>query len=103
MSAPTKTLRSLLRHLKKHSPSSSLEGGSQEYLKTLYKQEAATSETAKLGEDYLKLLTDITERSRLHNLDKGVEKKLGPKEMTKRSAARSGFSMPDEYDSSKIK
>ena len=50
-----------------------------------------------LGEEYLRLLSDISERASLHSLDRGAEKKLGPKEMTRRSAARSGFQMPKEF------
>ena len=48
-------------------------------------------------ENYYSLLKDINERKELHNLDQGGEKKLGLREITRRSAARSGFHLPDEY------
>jgi hypothetical protein len=46
---------------------------------------------------YQTMLGDVFERKRLQELDQGGEKKLDAKELTRRSAARSGFSMPDEY------
>ncbi|GMI22428.1 hypothetical protein TeGR_g2906, partial [Tetraparma gracilis] len=48
--------------------------------------------------NYSLLLGNVFERRRLQLLDQGGEKKLGARELTRRSAARSGFVMPDVYD-----
>ena len=47
--------------------------------------------------NYSHLIECVERRKFLHKLDTGAEIKLGHKEMTKRSAARSGFQMPKEY------
>mmetsp|Transcript_22295 Transcript_22295/g.46344 ORF Transcript_22295/g.46344 Transcript_22295/m.46344 type:complete len:91 (-) Transcript_22295:55-327(-) len=47
---------------------------------------------------YTKLLEDVFERRRLQKLDTGAESVLSAEEMTKRSAHRSGFKMPEKYE-----
>ncbi|GMH53988.1 hypothetical protein TrRE_jg631 [Triparma retinervis] len=47
---------------------------------------------------YSTLLEDVLERRRLQRLDTGAENKLSAAEMTKRSAHRAGFEMPEKYD-----
>jgi len=47
---------------------------------------------------YADLLTSVFERRRLQRLDTGAENKLDAKEMTKRSAHRAGFEMPEQYE-----
>ena len=44
------------------------------------------------------LKQDLKERGRLHELDGGAEKKLTPKELSRRAAARAGLKLPDEHD-----
>ncbi|GMI11282.1 hypothetical protein TrLO_g10483 [Triparma laevis f. longispina] len=53
-----------------------------------------SSKKLKICDDYTTLLTEVFERRRLQIIDTGAEKKLDGKEMTRRSAARSGFQMP---------
>ena len=47
--------------------------------------------------DYWKLVSDLSERKYLHELDGGAENKLSPREMSRRSAARAGLRLPEEY------
>jgi len=47
---------------------------------------------------YTTLTTNVFERRRLQLIDQGGEKKLGAAELTRLSAARSGFHMPMPYD-----
>mgnify|MGYP001182381021 CR=1 len=58
---------------------------------------ALSSTSATLIDNYSSLVERIEERKYLHSLDTGAENKLGHKELTRRSAARSGFQMPKEY------
>lgn len=63
-------------------------------------QETSLSEQHKRNQiayDYWKLVSDLSERKILHNLDGGAENKLSPREMSRRSAARAGLSLPEEY------
>jgi len=48
-----------------------------------------------LGYEYMTLLQNLEERKRLQQLDSGVEKKLSPKEMSRRAAARAGLRLPE--------
>mmetsp|Transcript_56659 Transcript_56659/g.64229 ORF Transcript_56659/g.64229 Transcript_56659/m.64229 type:complete len:131 (+) Transcript_56659:116-508(+) len=48
-----------------------------------------------LAYEYMTLLQNIDERKRLQQLDSGVEKKLSPKEMSRRAAARAGLRLPE--------
>mmetsp|Transcript_65796 Transcript_65796/g.73410 ORF Transcript_65796/g.73410 Transcript_65796/m.73410 type:complete len:131 (+) Transcript_65796:108-500(+) len=48
-----------------------------------------------LAYEYMTLLQNIDERKRLQQLDSGVEKKLSPKEMNRRAAARAGLRLPE--------
>lgn len=47
--------------------------------------------------NYYRLVSDTSERGKLHELDGGAENKLGPKEMSRRAAARAGLSLPVEH------
>jgi len=48
-----------------------------------------------LAYEYMILLQNIDERKRLQQLDTGVEKKLSPKEMSRRAAAKAGLRLPE--------
>uniref|UniRef100_A0A7S2UB15 Protein FMC1 homolog n=1 Tax=Attheya septentrionalis TaxID=420275 RepID=A0A7S2UB15_9STRA len=57
---------------------------------------ATTHSLRKLAYDYHMLRTNLVERARLHEMDGGAEVKLGPKEMSRRAAARAGLMLPEE-------
>eukprot|EP00934_Nitzschia_sp_Nitz4_P003955 Nitzschia sp. Nitz4//scaffold110_size71422//59744//60085//NITZ4_005883-RA/size71422-processed-gene-0.63-mRNA-1//1//CDS//3329533116//3945//frame0 len=52
-------------------------------------------ELRRIAYEYLILKQDLTERSRLHQLDAGAEEQLSPKELSRRAAARAGLQLPD--------
>ncbi|GMI12563.1 hypothetical protein TrVE_jg1341 [Triparma verrucosa] len=85
------SLKKLLTLLE-HSPSSSQT--LTPYLINLY-----TSSPSLLPslQTYTRLLTDVKHRRELQLIDTGAENKLDGMEMTRRSAARSGFQMPEVY------
>jgi len=58
---------------------------------------STTTPNASLLQNYANLVDRLEERKYLHSLDTGAENKLGYAELTKRSAARSGFQMPKTY------
>lgn len=117
--APTHTLRGILRYLKDHCPSSNV-SATADFQDTVSEQSApafppsrrfvldryrssvslspSSSEAARLrslAADYLALVSDVSERKTLHDLDAGVERKLSPREMSRRSAARAGLLLPE--------
>ena len=116
---PIHVLRGILRHLKKSCPSSNTpetvaaavgnhgsEGSIQQYVLSQYREAKEQSLTPgspvalqrrRLAYDYYQLISNLTERGRLHGLDGGAEKKLSPKEFTRRAAARAGFMIPETY------
>mmetsp|Transcript_2837 Transcript_2837/g.5911 ORF Transcript_2837/g.5911 Transcript_2837/m.5911 type:complete len:108 (+) Transcript_2837:88-411(+) len=96
---PVHVLRGIIRHLKSRCKSSE-----NEFVLNRHREyahlPASSTEAARLrsvASDYLSLISDVEERRRLHDLDAGVEKKLDPKEMSRRAAARAGLQMPKEY------
>jgi hypothetical protein len=120
---PEHVLRGILRYLKKSCPSCTtpstvpLAHGStqkrdtsmRQYLLLQYRDTLAKSLTPdssvavqkrRLAYDYYLLLSNISERGRLFELDGGVETKLSPKEYTRRAAARAGLIVPGSSSSS---
>lgn len=119
---PTHVLRGIMRHLKKTCPSctapvlaSQVAVGSvnsdeqqvsiRRYLMSLYRETSAqtmelkpTNETTvhkqRMAHEYCMLLTNLSNRAKLFELDGGVETKLSPKEYTRRAAARAGLAVP---------
>lgn len=99
-SMPTKHIvRGILRHLKKSSSPTS-----HEMLKTYvlgqFRQGSDDVNSKQLAYDYWKLLSDLTERKRLHELDGGAENKLSPRELSRRSAAKAGLLLPEQFSES---
>lgn len=77
----------------------------QRYLLSQYRKSAARTlksdsplalDQRRLAYDYLQLLSNLSERKRLYELDGGAETKLTPKEYTRRAAARAGLIVPDD-------
>jgi hypothetical protein len=89
-------LRGILRRLKTKTDSSAPR---RQYVLEQYRLHQSTDEKEaeslrKLAYDYSVLLGDLKERARLYELDAGAEKKLSPKEMSRRAAARAGLQLP---------
>ena len=120
---PVHVLRGILRYLKKSCPSCTtpstvpLAHGStqirvtsmRQYLISQYRETLALSLTPdssiavqkrRLAYDYYLLLSNISERGSLFELDGGAETKLSPKEYTRRAAARAGLIVPSSSSSS---
>jgi hypothetical protein len=119
---PTHVLRGIMRHLKKSCPSCTapvsathVAQGSVNYdeqqvsirrcLMSLYREASAQTMESKpsnktaahkrrMAHDYCMLLTNLSNRAKLYELDGGVETKLSPKEYTRRAAARAGLAVP---------
>lgn len=119
---PLHTLRAILRHLKKQCPSSSTTSTSQassttsssaavnhsenlkSYLLSQYKQYKHLPPNApeslhrrKLALNYSYLVSDLTERQTLYELDASAETLLSGQERSRRAAARSGLQLPETY------
>jgi hypothetical protein len=56
---------------------------------------AKVQQWQRMAEEYYNLRNDITERSRLYQLDTGAEMQLSVKELSRRAAARAGLQLPD--------
>lgn len=114
---PLHVLRSILRHIKsapkeimpkkESSSSTPLSTSSSnplvQHVLNQYKSNKHLSPTSpqciqlrRMAFNFHVLNKDLRERGRLHELDGGVEKKLSPKEMSRRAAARAGLLLPEE-------
>lgn len=107
---PLHVLRGLLRLtatpklpedlLKKHGPLSTM-NTTREYILTQYRANQTMESSAErnrlraLAANYHRLQQDLKERKRLYELDTGAEVILGPKEMSRRAAARAGLQLPE--------
>lgn len=118
---PTHVLRGIMRHFKKSCPSCTAPGSTtkvtqgceypdkqvtiRRYLISLYRETSAQTMASKLplkasvhkrrmAHEYCMLLTNLSNRAKLFELDGGAETKLTPKEYTRRAAARAGLIVP---------
>ena len=89
--------RGILKHLNKNCPSSKGENSMVAYVREQFRNETGSSSKREMAYDYWKLVTDLSERKRLHALDGGAENVLSAREMSRRSAARAGLQLPQEY------
>jgi len=102
------TLRGILRYLHRYGddvflPPQSFPSPSKQIL-SMYKTNANLTDPTMINRaqakasSYLSMVQSVETRKYLNSLDTGAENKLGHKELTKRSASRSGFQMPKPYD-----
>jgi hypothetical protein len=99
---PLHVLRGILRRLRvKSELETNNNSATRNYIMEKYRAsqsiscQEAVEELRKMAFEYYSLKQDLTERTRLHQIDTGAEKKLSPMEMSRRAAAKAGLQLPD--------
>jgi hypothetical protein len=90
-----------------YTPYASSSVGLRRYLLDQYRQSSEMSTSSSpsqqqqqqqlrtLAYEYYTLKNDLAERTRLHQLDRGADVQLSPRELSRRAAARAGLQLPD--------